>query len=337
MRKFLGQLIKLQDYISRYEVDIYRYPSQYIRLKKQQWKQINTAWENGTLDSLSTISKNTTDIYEKFQLLNEEKKSVLDPFKQFFQKVRKNEEDQDEISFQPSVSIDGIDDELDSNEMFSSLNNDPKTLDEVKLIFLESLFRFQMKWASSTIREKSYIDDRFYEEENLKYFLQRFPDTYLVLYKPVFLLKHAPIEADIIIISPTTTWCITILEGEEGSVFLGSKERFWTERIGSKEKKVLSPLIGLNRMEKIVRKVFQLNEIEMPIKKIVLNRTGYFDYPFPPYDVDFIEKRNYEGWFTNLRNLSSPLKHVQLKAAQSLLLYCQTTCVKRVEWNENEE
>ncbi|KHF29248.1 hypothetical protein LR68_02036 [Anoxybacillus sp. BCO1] len=30
----MGQLIKLQDYISRYELDIYHYPSEFIRLKK---------------------------------------------------------------------------------------------------------------------------------------------------------------------------------------------------------------------------------------------------------------------------------------------------------------
>ncbi|MBE4908322.1 NERD domain-containing protein [Bacillus luteolus] len=333
----MGQLIKLQDYVSRYEIDIYRYPSQYIRLKKQQWNHVLTAWENGSLDSLSGFAQNKHEIYERFQTLKEDnKKSVLEPLKQLFSRVRKSEDESnlsDILLERPNTN----EDEIDSDDFIASFQSTPNSIDELKIDFLENLFTFQMKWASSTIREVSFVDSAFKVDNDLKYFLQRFPDTYLVMYKPVFVLKHAPIEVDIILISPTTTWCITILEGERESVFLGSKERFWIERNGDKEKKVLSPLIGLNRMEKIVKKVFQLYEVDMPIKKVILNRTGYFDYPFPPYDVEFIEKRNYDGWFTNLRNLSSPLKHVQLKAAQALLMYCQTTCVTRTEWAVDDD
>ncbi|QOR65883.1 NERD domain-containing protein [Cytobacillus suaedae] len=333
----MGQLIKLQDYVSRYEIDIYRYPSQYIRLKKQQWNHILNAWENGSLDTLSEFAQNKHEIYERFQTLKEDnKKSVLAPLKQLFSRVRKNEDESSpaDILLERQNTDE---DEIDSDDFIASFQSTPNSIDELKIDFLENLFTFQMKWASSTIREESFVDSAFKADKDLKYFLQRFPDTYLVMYKPVFVLKHAPIEVDIIMISPTTTWCITILEGERESVFLGSKERFWLERNGDKERKVLSPLIGLNRMEKIVKKVFQLYEVDMPIKKVILNRNGYFDYPFPPYDVDFIEKRNYDAWFTNLRNLSSPLKHVQLKAAQALLMYCQTTCVTRTEWAVDDD
>jgi hypothetical protein len=333
----LGQLIKLQDYVSRYEIDIYRYPSQYIRLKKQQWNQILSAWESGSLDSLSKNAQNKNEIYERFQSLQEDnKKSVFKPIRQLFSKVRKNEDDFT-VDLPNLRSKADDNEEITTDDFFASFESTPNSIDELKLDFLENLFKFQMKWASSTIREESFVEPAFNVDKDLKYFLQRFPDTYLLMYKPVFVLKHAPIEVDIIMVSPTTTWCITILEGERESVFLGSKERFWIERNGESEKKVLSPLIGLNRMEKIVKKVFQLYDVDMPIKKVILNRTGYFDYPYPPFDVDFIEKRNYDGWFTNLRSLSSPLKHVQLKAAQALLIYCQTTCVTRSEWNVDEE
>jgi len=239
----LAQLIKLQDYISRYEVDMFRYPSQFIRQKRKQW-------------DLKKLEK------------------------------------------QP---------------------------------FLDGIFEFQLKWASSTVREKSYVDKEFYNDPNLKYFLQRFPDTYLVLYKPIFKLKKAPIEVEIIIISPTTTWLITMLEGEEDSVFLGSNERFWIERIGKQTKKVLSPMIELDRMDGIVRTLFSLYGVELPIRKVILNRTGYFDFPEVPYDVELVEKRNYDEWFSNLRNMSSPLKHMQLKAGNVLLQYCQTVCVRRMD------
>jgi hypothetical protein len=47
----MGQLIKLQDYISRYETDIFTYPSRFVRLKKQQWERTKTNWENEGLDA----------------------------------------------------------------------------------------------------------------------------------------------------------------------------------------------------------------------------------------------------------------------------------------------
>ena len=239
----MGQLIKLQDYISRYEIDMFRYPGQFIRQKRKQWEQ-------------TTIEKQQ---------------------------------------------------------------------------FLDHIFDFQMKWASSTIREKSYIDKEFYKDHNLKYFLQRFPDTYLVLYRPIFKLKNAPVEVEIIMISPTTTWLITILEGVENSVFIGSNDRFWIERKGKHDKKVLSPMIELDRMDGIVRTIYSLYDIVLPIRKVILNRTGYIDFPLAPFDVDLVEKRKYEEWFTGLRNTSSPLKHMQLKACNALLQYCHTVCVRRME------
>ncbi|MEH7387273.1 NERD domain-containing protein [Bacillus sp. JJ1521] len=247
----MGQLIKLQDYVSRYEVDMFRYPGQFIRLKKQQWVKAK-AKKTGSVDDL-------------------------------------------------------------------------------KQQFLDHIFEFQMKWASSTVREKSYVDKEFYSDPNVKYFLQRFPDTYLVLYRPIFKLKKAPVEVEIIIITPTTTWLITILEGEENSVFLGSNERFWTVKSGRHEKKVLSPMIELDRMDGIVRTIYSLYGIELPIRKVILNRTGYFDFPLLPYDVELVEKRNYEEWFSSLRKMSSPLKHMQLKAGNALLQYCQTVCVRRMD------
>ena len=72
-----------------------------------------------------------------------------------------------------------------------------------------------MTWATSTLVDKSFINKKYYYDERLKYFLQRFPDTYLVLYQPVFKLKKATIEVDTILISPTEVWCITFVEEED--------------------------------------------------------------------------------------------------------------------------
>ena len=43
----MAQLVKLADYISRYENDLTRYPTQFIRLKRYQWKRIKNQWEHG--------------------------------------------------------------------------------------------------------------------------------------------------------------------------------------------------------------------------------------------------------------------------------------------------
>lgn len=331
----MGQLIKIQDFISRYESDMYRYPSQYIRLKRKQWEGLKLAWQNGTLDSFQS-SKNQEAIDNELSWFDEEEKhSLFNSFKHLFRRRGKNGSNDHDWEFASYGQVNS--EELDGRgSMSPSFYSHPETLEELKVAFLESLFKVQIKWASSTIREKSFVDRQFYFDDRLTYFLQRFPDTYLLMYKPIFLVKNAPVEVEVILISPTQTLCIAFLESEQNSVFLGANERFWTERQTDKEKKVLNPLIALNRMEKIVKNVYSLDEIDHPVKKIVLNRTGYIDFSNAPYDINIIDKRNYEEWFSSLRNISSPLKHVQLKAAQSLLQFCQSTFVKRPEWEEDE-
>jgi hypothetical protein len=139
---------------------------------------------------------------------------------------------------------------------------------------------------------------------------------------------------DVILLSPTDVWCITFLEEEEDAAFIGSNERFWLKRHQSNpDKKVLSPLLSVNRMGSIVKQLFDLYEVSLPIHKVVLSRNGYLDYPLVPYDILLLDKRNYSDWFDKMRKLSAPLKHHQLKAAQALLEYCQTTSSRRLEWD----
>lgn len=323
--KGMAQLIKLLDFISRYEMNMYRYPSQYIRLKKQHWNKLKNLWEQGLLEEPKS---------EMEDILKTERRSIFQSFKGRLKRTEESMEDIETYSFQGMEELQESDREFPLQHKFQTI---PKTEDELKQRFLDDLIEFQIRWASSTIREKSYVDRPIYFDEELKYFLQRFPDNFLVLYNPVFLVQKAPIELEIIMISPTDTWCITILEGKENSVFYGSNERFWTEKYGEEEEKLgLNPLISLNRMEKIVRNIYQYHEVEMPVRKVVLNRTGYIDYPYAPADTMLIDKRLYDEWFSSLRRLSSPLKSVQLKAAKVLLQHCQTTYVKRPEWDTND-
>lgn len=209
----------------------------------------------------------------------------------------------------------------------------PASLDELKQNFLNQLLRFQMKWGSSTLREKSFVDQSFFLDERLRFFLQRFPDTFLVLYKPIFLLKNAPVEVEVILLTPVDAWCITFLEAEEDAAFIGSSERFWVRRHHKHpDKKVLNPLLGANRMTNIVSQLFELYGVNMPIKKVILSRNGYVDYPEAPYDITLLDKRTFPEWFERMRAISSPLKAQQLKGAQALLEHCQTTSSLRPEW-----
>lgn len=323
----MAQLIKLQDYVSRYEKDIYHYPAQYIRLKKKNWQSVKTAFEGGHL--LRDFGLTEPSVIEEPE--QPSKKPVIQLLRGLLKRGKQPIESMEEGNLEEFLSP------SEEESFLNTFTTEPKTIDDLKVLFLDNLFDFQLKWASSTLWEQSRPDRHFYYDDALKYFLQRFPDTYLVLYKPIFLVKKAPVETDIILISPTETWCISLLEGKEGSVFQYSKERFWNELIGKTQRKVLNPLIGLNRMEQIVRKLYEMNSVEFPIHKVILNRNGFIDCPSVPYGIQMIDKRNYSQWFTQLRQLSSPLKHVQLKAAQALLANSQTTSLQIMEEELDKE
>lgn len=328
----MGQLIKLQDYVSRYENNIYFYPSRFVKLKKQQWIKIKNLWENNLLVN-ETMENNTFNWLDE----EEEKEPLIHRIKGLF-KFRKKTEEQDNIDeTEESANKEEHDEIVSSIEFNPTLLYQPETIEELKRNFLDQLFRFQMKWASTTLTEKSSVDNRYYFDERLKYFLQRFPDTFLLLYEPIFLLKKAPVETDTILITPTDVWIISFLEQEKQAVFLGSGERFWMKRYKEKEEKILSPLLSLNRTESIVKNILELYKVDIPIRKMVLCRNGYIDFPNPPFDVHLVEKRNYEKWFQMMRNSHSPLKHIQLKAAKALLDYAQTTSYRRLEWETDTD
>lgn len=309
----MAQLIKLQDYVSRYEQDVYRYPTQYLRLKKQQWEKLKDAWET---NSLNTFPEEWDDIEEK-------KSSILNKMTKIFKKEEKIEEENEsekrtETSFQfaPILSF------------------RPDTEVELKQLYLDQLYQFQLKWASSTIYEKSDVHPKYYYDDKLRTFLQRFPDNCLLLYEPILLLKKAPVEMEVIFITPMEVWCITFLEEEKDAVFLGSNDRFWLKRSNKQEKKVLNPMISLTRMSKIVRQIFSHYSVDLPVKKAIICRNGYIDFSEKPFDLSILEKREYPKWFETMRHTRAPLKHMQLKAAKILLEYCQTASFKRMEWEE---
>ncbi|PJN88031.1 MULTISPECIES: NERD domain-containing protein [Bacillaceae] len=320
----MAQLIKMQDYISRYEQDIYRYPTQYARLKKQQWEKLKAAYQAGELDQLYG-DHNVEEEQAILDLAQDESKSLMKKVKGLFHRTEK----QDTEAEEPVLP-----NQIDDPNIFSlRFPFRPASLDELKQNYLNQLLRFQMKWGSSTLREKSFVDRSFFLDERLRFFLQRFPDTFLVLYKPIFLLKNAPVEVDVILLTPVDAWCITFVEAEEDAAFIGSSDRFWIRRHHKHpDKKVLNPLLSANRMGNIVSQLFSLYEVNVPIKKVILSRNGYIDFPEAPYDMTVLDKRTFQEWFERMRTTSSPIKAQQLKAAQALLEYCQTTSSMRPEW-----
>lgn len=326
----MAQLVKLQDYISRYQIDLARYPTQFVRLKKSQWDRVKDQWENG-------------DAIQKWEHVEEIDDVEKERFS-FFKKIFPNRVQQEQQAVTSAVVTNELIDEdgyipeeettlhFEPNIVYA-----PKTLHELKRMFKSQFFQFQLKWASSTLREKSYVDPRFMRDTLLRSFLLDLPDNYLVFYYPILKLKQAPIELDIIVMTPTECVCITLLEQEDMAVYVGSGERFWNKKVGKQDKKVLNPLINLNRMESILSQLFKQEGIEMGIRKVILTRNGYIDYPGSSFGVQFIDKRKFPEWMQHLQRSTSPMKHMQIRAAQTILNTVQTTSFYRNIWNAKQE
>ncbi|WAA10079.1 NERD domain-containing protein [Fervidibacillus albus] len=305
----MGQLVKLQDYISRYESGIYKYPSRFIRLKRRQWEQMKRSWE----------AQNEPEIIEEFEKVQwdekREKKKIFTKLTGWLHRNADSDSDSEEILFR-------------TEEQSSFI---PQSIDQLKKHFLDEIFHVQILWASSTLTERSYVDSSFYKEEQLKFLLQRLPDTFLLFYRPLFLLKKAPVEGESIILTPTEVYVLLFLEEEKDAVFVEGGGRFWEKRIQKQKKKLVNPMIRLNRTETIIRSIFQADAIDLPIKKLIVSRNGYIDFPSVPFGVTIVDQRNFHEWLQKAQSFSSPIKHMQLKAAQSIFQYCKTNAIPRVD------
>lgn len=335
----MAQLVKLQDYISRYQIDLSRYPTQFIRLKQNQWERVRQQWQTGEVigqwehmdaDAILQEEKGRT-FFQKFFPFSKKEKGI----------VQESEENKTANSSSEWAVEDQIPEEDTTLFFEPNIIYEPKTLEELKKMFMDQFFHFQMKWASSTIRERSYVDPKYMRDTLLRSMLQTLPDNYLIFYYPIIRVKKAPIDLDIIILTPTECLCITVLEQEEQAVYIANSERFWMKKVGKNDKKVLSPLIQLNRMEKLLEQMFIQSGVEMSIKKVLLTRNGYIDYPGTMYGTQLVDKRKFPEWMEQLRRSVSPMKHMQIRAAQSILNTVQTTSFHRDIWNtestENKE
>src|SRR5690625_3537374 len=161
----MAQLIKMYDYISRYEANPFHYPTQYIQLKRENWRKLNDMWENGP-SIVETEDESIKEIGKKRVRFN------INPF------ARK----------------------LKVEEVIQVEQQLPKTKKELTQYFLNKLFPFQLKWATSTISQVSFTDKNVQNDLQLKYLLQSIPDIYLMMYYPIFNIQNVPIEGEIIFI-----------------------------------------------------------------------------------------------------------------------------------------
>ncbi|HET7626886.1 MAG TPA: nuclease-related domain-containing protein [Bacillales bacterium] len=254
----MAQLIKLDNYISRYETDIYGYPGRFIQIKKQRWETMK--------------------------------------------KARETEQAADTAASQ----------------------------DEWKTEFAEDVFFFQLRWASSTLQMKSDLSRQYRLDRWLKFFLTRFPDNYLILYKPVFQIQKAEVELDILMLSPVTLWCITLLESRDGTVFQGRSGRFWRTIENGKVTQTLNPLIANLRMYRLVTDWLKRTDGDvLPVRRALLSPSSFIEYPDAPGDVDLIDRTKARVWYEEQRKWKTPLKYVQLKTADRLLRRCQTVADER--------
>lgn len=293
----MAQLIKLNDYISRYEWNAYRYPSQYIRLKQDNWKKLHRSWINKEVLTEKVVTVDTTQ------------PSAFSRLKAFMS----NNAPEEEIETVKEKKL-------------------PETEAGLKQYFLNELYPLQLKWATSTMRDVSFIDKSYYNDPILKYFLQRFPDIYLIMYYPIFNIRNASIDGQIILISPIEIEIIYLMEEDEETTIMAGDDRTWTTERRNVQTNSVSPLITLKRTEQIIKSILSTKQIDLPVTKTILSRTNNIVFSSEPYNTNIIGKFQYEDWFQEKRKLSSPLKSKQLKAAEVLLSHCITNSIRRPEW-----
>src|SRR5690625_1459339 len=139
----MAQLIKMYNYITRYESNPFHYPTQYIQLKNDNWMKLLNLWEES---QKQRTESETVD----------EKKTNKFSFNPF----AKRKDSKIEVE------------EINDNDIpeYTFL----RTKKELTQYFLNRLFSFQLKWASSTLSQVSFTDNNIKNDESFKFLLQSF-------------------------------------------------------------------------------------------------------------------------------------------------------------------
>ncbi len=311
----MAQIIKIQDCISRYEQDPYHYINQFIRLKKQRWQSIKEIAEK----------KKGSLHYDKGAADDE----TVGKRKKTFTLKRKKEASDINKGKEADEWFNGLDGETDE----SLIARIPAAGEELVSFFKEYVYEFQLKWASSTISDISRLSREIKSDKILHILAQQLPDSYFIMYRPVLQVNQAAVELSVLILTPLEICCISFLEGERDSAFIGSKDRFWKEKtVRGKERSLLNPAVELLRTGTVLSGLLKGSGIELPVRKVIVSRTSYIDYPELPYGIDICDKRHWKEWLEKQQKNFAPIKSQQLKTAKILLSHGVSDSMRRQEW-----
>ncbi|SDH64708.1 hypothetical protein SAMN05192534_108135 [Alteribacillus persepolensis] len=312
----MAHLIKLEDCTSRYEHDIQRYASQFTRLKRERWQQMKRDWKTAKEGgAVSGTEQNWLDEAET----NFSMTVVWKRLKELFKRQNGNES------------------QLWNTEGIESVYYKHKTFEEIKDMFYDDLFRAQLRWASSSFTHESFFRPQYKYDRTLRCLLRTLPDNYMVLYYPVFMAGKAPIEADVIVISPTEVYVITLLHGQSTSVFETTSSRFWYEYVHGERKKRISPMLALSRMNSIAHNILQGQDTLGRINEVVIAPLAMIDHKAQGTRVKMVDTRNITQWFDTMKKHPSPIKRIQLITAKRFLDYTRTTAFDRLNMEDEEE
>jgi hypothetical protein len=300
----MAQLLKIEDCISRYESDVFRYTGQYIRLKKDRWNRIKESWQQ---------KKDHADFLEHVER-------------------DKNDEEMQAKKWWRKKPV-------EQQSYFEEPEGDTTVPDfeDIKDQFRRELFQFQLKWASSTLREKSRVAQSTLTDPVLRFLLTELPDNILVFYKPVIQLKQAPTQLDVILVTPDSIHCLVFLDIEKDSIVTASSDRFWKVDGSRHRNQIISPIPSIQRMNYFIDSVIDTEQLNLKVHFAVVTRNGIIDdiSTLPSY-ISKVDGRTLNDWHTKLKRQPSPIKFTQLKAAKAMLENGVVTSYNRPEWEEEQ-
>lgn len=316
----MAQLVKLHDYISRYETDIYRYPSRFVRLKKERWNRFFSDWamkrEHYELDKSLLQLQNEPSIVEE-----RNENIILNKFKQWLPKRKNKSFDKDNSDWFLNIG----------DDFYQQISNNRsiENKEQLKDIFKEEIFQFQISWASSSITEKSVVKKKYYYDPLLSFMLKELPDSYFIFYEPVIYLKKAPVDFDTIILTPSEMWLISNLFGSQDTIYQSFSENYWKKLHKGSEEKILHPSVMIRRMRSVIEHILLENELSFPIRTAIVAKDSYIDIPQANQQIKLIDRRNFPHWHERLVRNVAPIKHQQLKIADALFKQSLTVSIPR--------
>ena len=123
------------------------------------------------------------------------------------------------------------------------------------------------------------------------------------MYRPVLQVNQAAVELSVLILTPLKSTVCHFLK-VRGTAHL-SVPKIVLERktVRGKERSLLNPAVELLRTGKVLSGLLKGSGIELPVRKVIVSRTSYIDYPEPPYGIGICDKRHWKEWLEKQQKL----------------------------------